>query len=342
MRNPAGKKILDVAVIGCGRIAQTYLEALALFPGCRLGAVADPSADAARSAAARYDCAAYSDYRELADRTPVDAVVVATPPNTHAEIAAFFLGRGIHVLSEKPFALSAGEAARMLGRAREKNCALMMASKFRYVDAVVEAQKMIASGALGEVLLFENAFCSEVDMLGRWNSDREIAGGGVLIDNGCHSVDIARFLLGPIAAVSVEAAGDIQGLGVEDTVRLRLRTASGAAGLVTLSWSLPSGREDYISLLGSEAAVSIGWGRSRRKRNREREWTDFGGKYDKLAAIKSQVENFLNSIAGREAPRVAPEDGYASVRVIEAAYRSLRLKGWVAVEPEGATGAEYP
>ncbi len=327
---------LAVALIGCGGIARSYLQALAALPGCRLTAVADIYEDAARRVAEPYDCAAYGDYRRVLQGSRVEAVVIATPPATHAEIAGFFLSAGVHALCEKPLALNSREAALMLGQAEESGALLMMASKFRYVDAVVRARSLLQAGALGRAIGFENSFCSEVDMRGRWNSDKAVAGGGVLIDNGCHSVDIARFFLGPLAAVRAEAGENRQGLEVEETVRMDLRAASGAAGRVDLSWSMASAREDYISLRGTEGELSIGWSGARYKRNGEREWTSFGEAYDKLAAMTQQVENFANAIRGRAAPLVTSADGLASVKAIDAAYRSMASQTWVEVEAERA------
>ncbi len=320
-----------LGLVGCGRIAQAYLDAVARVPSAQLCAVVDADPSVVVATAARADCQAFTDAEDPALLGEVDAVIVCSPPATHADLTAHFLANGLHVLCEKPFTLDSGSAERLVASAAAKRRQLLMASKFRYVADVVQARAILETGALGRVVLFENTFCSKVDMRGRWNSDPEVAGGGVLIDNGSHSVDIIRYLLGPITAVQAQAASPVQALAVEDTVRLQCRTAGDVLCCVDLSWSLYKEQDDYIALYGSEGTLRVGWKRSAWRRHGDSGWTTFGTGYDKAQAFTAQLQNFCDAVQGHAAPLIAPDEMLASVRVVEAAYRALRASSWASV-----------
>jgi predicted dehydrogenase len=214
-----------------------------------------------------------------------------------------------------------------------------MASKFRYVDDVIKARQIVESGILGQIILFENAFAAHVDMGTRWNADPTISGGGVLIDNGTHSFDIARYFLGPLAEVQVMEGIRSQSLPVEDTVRIFVRSAAGVIGNIDLSWSLNKELDRYISIYGSRGTVLVGWKESKYRQTGSSDWVTFGTGYDKVAAFRNQIVNFARAIHGEETLLINSEDAVASVEVVEAAYESLRQNHWTEVRNGAAASA---
>ena len=187
--------------------------------------------------------------------------------------------------------------------------------------------------------MFENAFTSRVDMSNRWNADPAVAGGGVLIDNGTHSVDIVRYFLGPIAEVMAVEGKRAQGLAVEDTARIFLRSVEGVIGTIDLSWSLDKSLDHYLWIYGSDGEIRVGWRSSEFRQVSNPSWVSFGSGYDKAAAMGGSVENFCNAVAGRESLLITAEDAIASVGVIERAYESMRSEHWVPV-PATSAGAD--
>jgi predicted dehydrogenase len=147
-------------------------------------------------------------------------------------------------------------------------------------------------------------------------------------------VDIARYLLGPIVKVQAEEGKRIQNLQVEDTAWLYFRTESDTMGAVDLSWSLFKERESYIDLFGTDGVLSIGWKCSKYRQSETLDWVTFGKGYDKLSCFKKQIENFVGTIKGREMPLITATDSLESVRVVEAAYKSMNMNKWVEVDED--------
>jgi len=324
------------ALIGAGGIAQSYAAAFENHPEAKLLAVADVRIEAAKAMAERFSCSAFENHEELLDKGPkTDAVIICTPPNTHEVVTTAFAKKGVNILCEKPFAITTGSARRMAAAAREAGVLLTMASKFRYVDDVIKAKSIVTSGILGEIVLFENAFTGRVDMANRWNSNPIVSGGGVLIDNGTHSVDLMRYFLGPLAEVNCIEGKRIQGLDVEDTVRVFVRSECGVMGSVDLSWSLNKELDWYLNIYGSQGTISVGWKESKYRQQSGRDWVVFGKGYNKNQAFRSQVTNFARAIRGTETLLITWEDAIASVDVIEAAYQSLREAPWTGVTGRG-------
>lgn len=336
------KKQLAYGIVGAGRIAQSYAEAFKACATARLAAVADINPDAAASLAAGFDgCRAYDSSEAMTDDARLDAVVVCAPPATHEASSLHFLQRGIHVLCEKPLSITSASARRMLDAAEQHGLLLTMASKFRYVEDVVRAKELVASGAIGEIVLFENAFTSRVEMRSRWNSDADVSGGGVLIDNGTHSVDLTRYFLGPLADVQAVEGRRCQGLKVEETVRLAVKSVGGVLGTIDLSWSINKELDSYINIYGTDGIIRVGWRESKYRQSSNGEWTVFGAGYDKVQAFRDQLENFSRAIAGDEPLRITAADALASVEVVEAAYVSLRQNQWTEVNGDAARALSH-
>jgi predicted dehydrogenase len=322
---------LKVGLVGAGGIAQAYVQALAGMECAKLVAVADVRGDAARALAEGLGGRAYESHAAMLKGEKLDAAVVCTPPASHPDICRDLLKKKVHVLCEKPLAITSESAVAMLDAAHASGAKLMMASKFRYAEDVIRAKSIVTSGILGEIALFENAFTSRVDMSSRWNSRADISGGGVLIDNGTHSVDLMRYFLGPLADLQVWEGKRSQGLAVEETVRIFVRSQGGVLGSIDLSWTIDKELDTYLNIYGSHGTVSVGWKQSRYRQSSTRDWVVFGKGYDKLQAFRAQLRNFCGVVRGTEMPLSTPEDALASVEAVESAYEALRENHWRAV-----------
>ena len=322
---------LRFGIVGAGRIAESYAGAFQSARNAKLTCVADTQPGVAVNMAKKLGCAHFDSHLAMAESGMIDAVVVTTPPATHSVICLDFLDRKVPVLCEKPVSLD-GESARLVRkRAFENRTAFTMASKFRYVEDVVRAHNIVASGILGEIVLFENTFMSHVDMSGRWNADRDVSGGGVLIDNGTHSVDIMRYFLGRLSSIHVVSGIRLQNLAVEDTVHVTVRAESGATGRVDLSWSINKQCDDYIAIYGTNGTLRVGWKGSYYRQDGSSAWVQFGYGYNKVQAFRDQIENFSAAVQGLERLVIDSTDAVASVDIVHAGYQALEKQTWVAI-----------
>ncbi|MCP4175197.1 MAG: Gfo/Idh/MocA family oxidoreductase [Fuerstiella sp.] len=316
-----------IVLIGAGAVSKTYAKAFSEGLPLKIAAVADVQLEAAEEVAAIVGAQAFDDVETMIAEVLPTVAIVCTPPVTHTDICTELMNMGIHVLCEQPLAVKSHDAHRMINVSKTNDVVFTMGSQFRFAEDVQETQRLLNSGILGDIVLYENTFAGQVDMSQRWNSVPQISGGGVLIDRGTHSVDIMRFLLGSIIDLQVVEGRRTQMPDVEDTVRLFLRSESGAAGSINLSWSINNVKSHFISVYGSEGTLLVGWNESKYRRN-DGDWTVFGNGYDEVAAFRSQILNFVEAVDSGQDLLVSPEDALASVMAIETAYEALRTQQW--------------
>lgn len=326
---------LRLGLVGAGGIAQAYAEIISECKEVQPIGVADIDAVAAKTMARHLGCEPFDTHLALAESGNPDAVIICTPPNTHHDVTLDFLQRGINVMCEKPLAPTTQQARAMLAAAASSAAILTMASKFRYVADVGRARDIALSGEIGELILVENTFASRVAMGERWNSNPGIAGGGVLIDNGTHSVDLVRYIVGPVTQVMAVEGRRVQGLDVEDTAQLLLENAEGVRATIDLSWSVNKERPWFLEMYGSSGTIQVGWNGSRFRVGDSGDWIHIGSGYDRNQALRDQVANFAGAITNGDRLVIDASDAMASVRVIEAAYRSMAHDGWVPIESNG-------
>ena len=319
-----------LAIVGAGGIAKAYGEILGgAYPVPATGVgVVDVRDDAAAALAGPLGVPTFASAEALLASGAPDAVVLCTPPNTHRALAATFAAAGVHVLCEKPLAVDRRAADAMVATAAAAGTHLGMATKFRFCADVLAVTELVADGSLGALRLVENAFTSRVDMSQRWNADPAVAGGGVLVDNGTHSLDLLRFLLGPLGEVLAVETARPTGMVVDDVVHVHVRTESGVDASVDLAWSIDKSLADFLRVYGTDGEARVGWRESAWRRYGG-EWQSIGGGYAKHPAMGGALAQFCRAVAGAEPLEVPATEGVAAAVAVEAAYESLRRGGWV-------------
>lgn len=215
-----------VAIIGCGLIGHKRARALG---DARLVVCADIAQERAdRLAVTVQGCKAVNNWKDAVDDPAVSIVLIATLHDTLAEIAHGAVAAGKHVLIEKPAARNAAELAGLAEAAEAKGCLVRVGFNHRYHRALQKAHELVTSGALGP-LMFLRARYGHGGRIGydrEWRSDPKRSGGGELIDQGPHLVDLARWFLGDFAEVDGFAATYFWDMPVDDNGFLLLKTPS--------------------------------------------------------------------------------------------------------------------
>jgi predicted dehydrogenase len=155
-----------------------------------------------------------------------------------------------------------------------------------------------------------------------------------LIDNGTHSLDILRYFLGELSELQVIEGKRIQGLAVEDTVRIFVKSATGVMGNIDLSWSINKELDYFLRIYGTNGTISVGWKESKYRQASSPDWVVFGQGYNKVQAFHSQIRNMAKAIRDEEPLLITAQDAIASVEAIEAAYASLNDDRWTRISSE--------
>ena len=259
-----------IGIIGCGLIGRKRANALG---GRRLAACADLDRSlAAALAASASDCLATDDWREVVNHDDVAAVIIATPHHMLAEICAGAIDAGCHVLVEKPAARNADELRPLLRLAEEKKVLVRVGFNHRYHRAVQKMREIIDSGALGS-LMFLRARYGHGGRVGydrEWRAQPSLSGGGELIDQGVHLIDLARWCLGDFVSIEGIAQTCYWDMPVDDNAFLMLRTAKEQTAFLhasctewknTFSWELSgkNGKVQIDGLGGSYGVERLTW-----------------------------------------------------------------------------------
>lgn len=320
---------LRVGLIGAGGIGRTHIASYGRVREAQIVAVSDISEEIARSAAQQIGALAFTDIQKMLDEVELDAVDVCTPPSAHLSAALLAMDRGLHVLCEKPLAHHPSAARQMVQFAQEKGVNLMTAFCHRFHPPIVALKRLIDAGELGEVVMFRNRFAGPFKGVEeRWFSDKEIAGGGVLMDTSVHSIDLFRFLVGEVDRVEAVVRRTNPSItGVEDTAIALLSTADNRMGVVEASWSLAAGF-NVVEVYGTNGSAMVHYWdgfKSRYKTANMDDWQPL----EEVGPDRfvGEVQHFVDACLGRSPLQVTGYDGLRAVEIVYAAYESAQWSG---------------
>jgi len=346
---------LRLAVIGAGAIGRTHIEHAQTDPGFELAAIVD-SSEAARQLAANLRIPAFADAAAMLDAVRPHAVIVATPNATHADIGIQCLQAGAAVLVEKPIADTLEDATRLCEAAERAGLPLMVGHQRRHNIILRRAREIIDSGRLGRLVSASGMACflkPDSYFEAEW---RRSKGGGPVLINLIHDIDLLRFLFGEIESVQASAASSVRGFEVEDTAAVLLRFTNGALATMTVSdttaspwnWDLATGEAPRFPrfdvnthfICGTHGALTLPRLEIWDYRN-ERAWTEPMTQERAMPKDENpyaeQLRHFHAVIRGEETPRCSGRDGLRTLQATLAVTEAARTGA--VVRPDALTSS---
>jgi predicted dehydrogenase len=247
-------------VVGIKGVGQWHLQALRSVPSARLVAVADLDRTAGLQTALDYHCAFYPDYYDMVCGAGLDAVSICTPHLLHGEVAVAALENGLHVLSEKPIAAEVGEADRMVATARKRGLTLAVVFQRRWDPLYRRAAELVEEGAVGDLIrvaltataLRTMAYYRAAPWRGTWSGE----GGGVLLNQAAHDLDVYQSLAGQPRSVIARSATLLHTIEVEDSAAAIARHDGGALAVIQVS-TVEAPGEYRLDVVGERGRLLI-------------------------------------------------------------------------------------
>jgi predicted dehydrogenase len=330
---------INFGIIGCGMIGKVHAEAIGSIEGARLAAVCGRDAARTGEFAARFGAAAYTDYDAFLAHPGLQVVNICTPSGQHAEQGIRAAAAGRHVLVEKPIEISLERADALIEACDRAGVKLGVIFQSRFLPAVARIRQAIEQGRLGRLMIGDAIVkwyrAPEYYAPGSWHGSMSLDGGGALINQAIHTVDLLRWLMGPVeSAFAMKAALRYPHIEGEDTLVGTVRFASGALGVIQAATSARPGFKRRIEISG-EAGTVILDGDTIGAWAVEGESADAAGGEQitdgssNPAAISNeghrrQIEDMMIAVRDNRVPMIDGREGRTSLEVVCALYESAR------------------
>jgi predicted dehydrogenase len=330
---------IHVGVLGGGNISDTHARAASEIEGVKVVAVAGPNAEKVGRLAARHGAAAYADEVAFLRHRPMDAVLIGSPSGLHAAQGIAAARQGLHVLTEKPIDVTVARGRELVAACQAAGRKLGVFFQDRFTRDFVALKRAIDEGALGRPLLASARVKwwrpREYYSQSRWRGTQALDGGGALINQGIHTVDLLVWLLGDVRRVWARAATAFHEIEAEDTLVAMLEFESGALATYEATTAAWPGYPRQVELTGMQGTVVIEHDRVLRADLRSPRPDLAGSEAGTTPSASSPVvsdvrghraalEDFLRAVRDDTEPICNGREGLRSLAVVEALYRSAR------------------
>ncbi len=335
---------VGVGIIGCGNIAPIHAQSMVEIESAKLVAVSDVVEANAKKLTDRFPADIYTDYNEMLQRDDIQAVSLCVPSGLRADIAEACAKAGKHILAEKPLEVTTERIDRVIKAVDAAGVKLGCIFQYRFADGPAHVRKALDSGRFGKLVLGDAYFkwyrSQEYYDSGAWRGTRKLDGGGVLMNQGIHQIDLLLWFFGPVKTVTAQTAlvGHTN-IEVEDLACAMLTFENGAMGVIEGSTAIWPGHPARVEVHGSGGSAVLEDGELRswqfaREIPEDKEVLSSikdsaigSGASDPIASLKHeghrrQIEDFITAIRDNREPSIDGREGRRAVEIIETIYRS--------------------
>jgi len=325
------KKRLRIVVVGCGYFGQKRIQAcLQASSSVHLAAVVDLDQKKAKKTGAIYGVVSGTTLQSVLQKTPCDAAIIAVPNIYHKPCTIDALSRGLHVLCEKPLASTGRDADDIVRAAKQYKRLVKTGSNHRFFPSIQKAHELIQKGSIGKILLFKGSIGNNGEQVKNgWFWNKRLSGGGTVIDNGCHLIDIARWFMGDFVSC-VGSIGNVywKKTRVEDVGTAIFTTKQKQQAIITCFWTQwvgyitieVWGEKGYI-LIDSKNGDRLIVGNQNNTLVKTYDFTSI-----KTLSYQKEIEYFAACIRNNTQPSPNTADGATVIHLIESVYKSAKEK----------------
>jgi predicted dehydrogenase len=335
-----------IGLIGGGNITETHARAARAIPGVEISAIHGTNAKKIAHLCREHGCTPYQDFEAFLKHRPMDLVVIGSPSGLHATQGIAAARQGLHVLTEKPLEVSTARADALIEAATQSKVRLGVIFQDRMKPHIRQLKNWVDQGLFGK-LFFVDARVKwyrppEYYANSRWRGTLALDGGGALINQGVHTVDLLLWLLGDVVRVQARTATQLHRIEAEDTAVAILEFASGTLGIFHATTAAYPGYPRRVEISGSEGTVILEHDRiiAANLRTAAAAATESAVLDENQSASSAVVsdfrghqaifEDFLQAIQHNRAPACDGLEGRRSIALIESIYSSAKTPGCAA------------
>jgi UDP-N-acetyl-2-amino-2-deoxyglucuronate dehydrogenase len=338
---------IRIGILGAGNISETHARAAAAIEHVEIVAVHGTNAERVERLATTYHARPYADLEAFLSHQPMDLVAIGSPSGLHAEQGIRAARRGLHVLTEKPIDVSARQADALIEACDNASVKLGVFFQDRAQPDIVRLQQAVQGGRIGRPLLVSARVKwyrpPEYYSQSRWRGTWSLDGGGALMNQGIHTVDLLQWTFGPVSRVAARAKASLHKIEVEDTAVALLEFANGAVGTIEATTAAYPGYKRRVEFSGTDGTLVLEHDRlvAADLKQPAADLVAGGGVDQNLSASSPVVsdvrghqrllEDFIHAIQTGREPACSGREGRRSVVLVEAIYKAQRSGAWTEV-----------